>query len=223
MPANFGQLAQSVWYWPVVRGVLTALFGLVAIFAPIDTSRALVQVFGVFVMVDGLVNLIDGIRRKGTAAGTFNTTLGVLGLGFGLVLVLLPNVAIGVVLLLIALWAFVIGAFQLVVSLGVRRAQGGSWIWGAISGVLLIALAVTCVVKPSQTVSVLAVIVGIFAVVTGIVLIVLGFRLRDLGKHPEHAAGVFGAAGPGATGPGSSRQGEVIEGEIVIEGKPIDE
>lgn len=205
---NFAGLARQIWYWPVIRGIIMVAFGVVALFAPLDTATALVQVFGIFVIIDGVVSLVDGIRRRGTGAGNLNTGAGILAVGFGVVLLLIPGLTIGLLLILIAIWAFIIGVFQLVTSVGMRRRAGASWLWGAISGVLLIALAVVCIVNPEATAAVMAQIIGFFAVVTGIVLVILGFRMRTLGEH-----GPKTPTDPTTTrGPGEVIEGEVIEG-----------
>jgi uncharacterized membrane protein HdeD (DUF308 family) len=196
-PPDLAPLAAKIWYWPVVRGVLALAFGIVAMVFPFDAPRALVQVFGVFVIVDGLVSLVDGLRRRRSAAGSANLGVGLVAVIFGLILLLLPQVVLGVALLLIALWAFAFGVFQIFVAFALRPRGGWSWVWGLISGLLFIALAVVCVVSPRGTLGVMAVVVGIFAVVIGISLIVLGFMLRSLGK-----------SGPRGTG-------EVIEGTVV--------
>ncbi|SDR81335.1 Uncharacterized membrane protein HdeD, DUF308 family [Paraoerskovia marina] len=202
---NFAGLARQIWYWPVIRGVIMVLFGLVALFAPLETPPALVQVFGIFVIVDGIASLIDGIRRRGTGVGSLNTGMGVVAIGFGLVLLFLPEITLGIVLILIALWAFIIGVFQLIASLGMRRRAGASWVWGTISGILLIALAIVCVVNPETTLAVMTLIIGAFAVAVGIAMIALGFRMRKLGDD--------GPQGPAAkSGPGEVIEGEIIEG-----------
>lgn len=200
-PQDVAALARRVWYWPVVRGVLTLLFGLLAIFLPDKTPGLLVQIFGVFVLVDGLVSVVDGARRRGTGAGSVNTGIGVVALVFGAVLLFLPNVALGLVLALIAIWAVVFGMVQLMVVPSMRRRGGSSWVWTLISGLLFVALAVVCFTNPGGTIEVMSIVIGAFAVVIGVALVALGVKLR--------AVGAQGAAG----GP-PTRRGEVIEGEV---------
>lgn len=191
-------LARRLWYWPFVRGVLTLLFGLLAIFLPDKTPGLLVQVFGIFVMVDGLVSVVDGLRRRGTQAGSANLGIGIVALVFGAILLFLPQLALGVVLVLVAVWALAFGLLQLFVVPALRRRGGATWVWSLITGLLLVALAVVCFTNPGGTIAAMSVIIGAFAVAIGIALIVLGLRMRKFGS---------GARGP--------RPGEVIEGRVV--------
>ncbi|BDZ41686.1 hypothetical protein GCM10025865_09850 [Paraoerskovia sediminicola] len=207
-PAAFAELAHKIWYWPVIRGVLTAIFGIIAVVSPNATATALVQVFGIFVIVDGLVSLIDGLRRKGSAAGSFNTGLGVVAVIFGAVLLIFPKVFIGIVLILVAIWAMLLGIFQITLALGMRRGSGKSWVWSLIVGILLVALSITCFAQPEGVTNLIVLLIGIFAIVIGVTFIVLGLKLRTLGAPVE------ATAGPAV---GGTKPGEVVEGEIVEE------
>lgn len=197
-PADLASLARRIWYWPVVRGVLAVGFGLLAILLPDKTPGLLVQVFGAFVVVDGVVSLVDGLRRRGSQAGSVNVGIGVAAVVFGGVLLFLPGVALGLVLVLIAVWALVFGLLQIVGAFAMRSRGGTSWLWTLLSGLLFVALAVVCFTNPGRTVEVMSVIVGIFAVVIGAALVTLGMKLRRLGTQ-------------GPTG-GAVIDGEVVEG-----------
>lgn len=195
-PADLAQLARRIWYWPVIRGALAVVFGLLAILLPDKTPGLLVQVFGAFVVVDGIVSLVDGLRRRGSQAGSVNVGIGVVAIVFGGVLLLLPGLALGLVLALIAIWALAFGLLQIFGAFAMRSRGGTSWLWTLVSGLLFVALAIVCFTNPGGTIEVMSVIVGIFAVVIGIALVALGMKLRSLGSQ-----------GPSG--------GDVIDGEVV--------
>ena len=67
----FSATAKQVWYWPVVRGVVAIALGIVAIAWPEITAAALIWVIGIFAVVDGILEIVEGIRRRGTGGGTF--------------------------------------------------------------------------------------------------------------------------------------------------------
>lgn len=197
--ADLAQLARRIWYWPVVRGVLAVAFGLLAILLPDKTPGLLVQVFGAFVVVDGTVSLVDGLRRRGTQAGSVNVGIGVAAVVFGGVLLFLPGLALGLVLALIAVWALVFGLLQVFGAFAMRNRGGTSWLWTLVSGLLFVALAVVCFTNPGETIEVMSVVVGVFAVVIGVAMVALGVKLRALGAQ-------------GAPGGGDVVDGEVVEG-----------
>lgn len=195
-PVDLAPLARRIWYWPVVRGVLAVAFGLLAILLPDKTPGLLVQAFGAFVVVDGIVSLVDGLRRRGSRAGSANVGIGVAAVVFGAVLLFLPDLALGLVLALIAVWALVFGLLQIVGAFALRSRGGTSWLWTLVSGLLFVALAVVCFASPGGTIEVMSVLVGVLAVVIGGALVALGLKLRALSRQPP--------AG-----------GDVIEGEVV--------
>jgi uncharacterized membrane protein HdeD (DUF308 family) len=197
-PADLAQLARRMWYWPVVRGVLAVAFGLLAVFLPDKTPGLMVQVFGVFVIIDGVVSLVDGLRRKGTQAGSVNTGIGVVAIVFGAVMFFLPQVTLTLLLALVAIWALLFGLLQIFGAFALRSRGGGSWIWGLVSGLLFVALAVVCLVNPGGAIEVMSVVIGLFAVAIGVVLVALGLRMRQLGRQA-----------------GTGDDPDVIEGEIV--------
>ncbi|NNU26381.1 HdeD family acid-resistance protein [Isoptericola sediminis] len=200
-PADLAQIARRIWYWPVVRGVLAVVFGLLAMVLPRDVPDLLVQVFGAFVLVDGLVSLVDGLRRRGTPAGSGNLGIGVVAVAFGAALLFLPGVFLTIAVVLVGIWAMIFGLLQIVGAFAVRGRGGASWLLSLLSGILFVALAVVCFANPGTAITAMAVVVGVFAVVIGAALIALGVKLRSIGRQP-------GPAGSGH---------EVIEGEIVEE------
>ncbi|WP_418277125.1 HdeD family acid-resistance protein [Isoptericola jiangsuensis] len=197
-PADLAQLARRIWYWPVVRGLLAVVFGLLAVFLPDKTPGVLVQVFGAFVIVDGLVSLIDGLRRKGTQAGSVSTGIGVVAIIFGVVMLFLPQVTLTLFLALIAIWALLFGLLQIFGAIALRSRGGGSWVWGLVSGLIFVALAIVCFVRPSDAIEFMSVVVGIFAIAIGVMLVTLGLRMRKLAQQ---------------AGPGDDH--DVIEGEVI--------
>jgi len=200
-PQDVAALARRLWYWPVIRGVLAVLFGLLAIFWPDKTPTALVQIFGVFVLIDGVVSLVDGLRRRGSSAGSVNTGIGIVALVFGALLLLMPKVFLGIGLILVAIWALIVGLLQLFVVPAMRRRGGASWVWNLIAGLLLVALAVVCFANPADAIVGLSIVIGVFAVIIGIVMIALGVKLHQLGQQ-----------GPGG-GPGEVIEGRIVSGE----------
>ncbi|AEG44133.1 HdeD family acid-resistance protein [Isoptericola variabilis] len=199
-PDDLTRLARRIWYWPFVRGLLALGFGAAAILLPTTTPGLLVQVLGAFVALDGVVSLVDCARRRGTRAGSANLGLGLAAVVLGAVLLLAPQAVLGVVLVLVAVWAAGLGVLQLVVASALRPRGGTAWVWTLVAGVLLLALAVVCLVNPDASVAVMSVLVGVVAVVVGSALLALGLRLRS-----------FARAGSWPGGPGGGR---VIEGRV---------
>jgi uncharacterized membrane protein HdeD (DUF308 family) len=186
---TFASTARQVWYWPVLRGVLAVLLGVVALLWPAITAAAFVWVVGVFAVVDGIVEIVEGVRRRGTGSGTaVLVTMGVLSLAVGVVLLVWPGKTAVVLAWIIGFWAVLYGLLQLVASLGLRRAAGSGWAWGALAGVLGIVFGVLVLFNVDAGLVSIVWILAIFAILWGVMLVVFGFQVRSLGRRAGDAA-----------------------------------
>jgi uncharacterized membrane protein HdeD (DUF308 family) len=176
------------WWLLVVRGLLAILFGIIAFVFPGLTLAVLVAFVGAYLLVDGasmLVALVRGdpvARRSAWSVGI----IGVLGVVAGIGAFLWPQITALSLLYLTAAWAIVMGVFQVVAAISLRREIEGE-LWLGIGGLLTIAFGVLLIVNPGAGLLSLTWLVGVWAVMFGIVNLVLGWRMREL---QQRAAGL---------------------------------
>jgi uncharacterized membrane protein HdeD (DUF308 family) len=180
--AQYAEVAKGAWIWAIVRGVCAILFGIIALLAPLGTAIALAIVIGIFAIVDGIVDLVDAIRHRGTSGVGLRVFLGVISLLFGIILLVWPGKTIGFMVILIAIWAIIIGILQIISNVSIRKESGRAWIWGVISGALGVIFGIVVLVWPGVGLVTLIWLVGIWAIVFGIALLVLGFQVRKASK-----------------------------------------
>ncbi|MCP2258445.1 Uncharacterized membrane protein HdeD, DUF308 family [Streptoalloteichus tenebrarius] len=176
-----GELLLRRWWMPVVRGVAAILFGVLALVWPGVTLLALVLLWGVFALVDGVVALSMVATDRGVP-GVDRWTwglLGVLGLLAGLAALVWPGITALALLLVIAAWAVVVGVLQIVGAVRLRRVIRNEWLLG-IAGALSVLLGVLLFVQPGAGALALVTVIGVFAILWGVALVVLGLRLRAL-------------------------------------------
>ncbi|OLT54555.1 HdeD family acid-resistance protein [Cellulosimicrobium sp. CUA-896] len=185
----FSRTARQVWYWLVLRGVLAVLFGVVALAWPAITAAAFVWIVGVFAVVDGLVLVIEGVRRRGTGGGTaFLVTMGLVSVAVGVVLLVWPGKTAIVLTWIIGFWAVLYGLVQAAASLLLRRAAGSGWGWGVLAGVLSIVFGLLVLFNVEAGLVSIVWLLGIFAIVWGVMLVVFGVQVRSLGRRAGEAA-----------------------------------
>lgn len=170
------------WWTFVVQGVLLIVFGLAALFLPGITITALILLFGVFAVADGALTLVFGLRSRRLSL----VLLAALAIAAGVIAVLWPGVTAFVLLLLIAAWAIVRGAFALVAAYQWRRVIDSEWLLAA-TGVALIGLGVVLFLFPGAGLLGLVWLLGLLALGAGILTLIAGFRLRRLGGREAHA------------------------------------
>ena len=134
------EIAGRSWIWSIVRGVAAIIFGLIAFVAPIATAFALALVIGLFAIVDGIVDIVDAIRHRGSAGMASRIVLGAVSIVFGLLVLLWPGLSLEVLVIIVGIWAIVAGILQIVASVGHRGVPGSGWVWGLVAGILTVAL-----------------------------------------------------------------------------------
>jgi uncharacterized membrane protein HdeD (DUF308 family) len=187
--AAFSSTAKQVWYWPVVRGVLAIILGIVAIAWPDITAAAIIWVIGIFAVVDGIVEIVEGIRRRGTGNGTaVLVTMGVLSLAVGILLLVWPGKTAIVLTWIVGFWAVVYGLFQTVASLELRKVPGSGWGWGVFAGLLGLVFGLLVLFNVNAGLVSIVWILAVFAILWGVMLIAFGFQIRSLGRQAGQAA-----------------------------------
>jgi len=169
------------WWWTfLVRGVLAILFGVLAFFAPQYGIAILVGLFAAWAIIDGVGNLLAGIRTRGQDRSWWLEVLeGVVSVAAGVIAILLPEAAAQVLVLIIAAWAILTGVIEIVMAVRLRRVIDNE-VWMALAGTVSILFGIILVLFPAAGVLGLVWLIGSFAIAFGAFLIILGWRLRGV-------------------------------------------
>ncbi|WP_020667032.1 HdeD family acid-resistance protein [Amycolatopsis nigrescens] len=173
------------WWLTAIRGVLAILFGLMALVWPGLTLLALVVLFGVFTLADGILLTVsalfagDRLAHRGTAI-----LAGVLGIAAGIVVLVWPGMTALVLLVLIAVWGVVIGFVEIGGAFAYRAQRGLEWS-GLLRGVLVLVLGLLLLFLPVSGAIAIAWLIGVFAIAAGVALLVFSARLRKLSRVAE--------------------------------------
>jgi len=174
-------VALARWWWTfILRGVLAILFGVLAFFAPGLGAAVLVGLFAAWVIIDGIGNIIAGVRGRGQDRSWWLEILeGVVGIAAGLIALTFPVYAAGLLVLIIAVWAIVTGVLEIIAAIRLRELISGE-VWMGLAGVASILFGVILIAFPAAGALSLVWLISSFAIVFGIFLILLGLRLRGL-------------------------------------------
>jgi uncharacterized membrane protein HdeD (DUF308 family) len=178
----------SVWWLLVLRGVAAVAFGVLAFIWPGMTILALVIVWGAYALVDGILALIAGFRapERDKPHWAF-LVVGVLGIVAGIVAFVWPGITALALLTLIAAWAFVMGIFQIVAAIRLRKEIEYEWLL-ALSGVVSVIFGLLMVFNPGAGALAVLWVIAAYAIVFGVLLIAAGFRLKNIApQHPVTA------------------------------------
>jgi uncharacterized membrane protein HdeD (DUF308 family) len=168
------------WWAIVLRGVVAILFGVVALAAPGAVLLSLAFLFGIYLLIDGVIGLVSTVRAV-TAHGHWGALLAeaVLNLLMGLIALFLPGAAVLGFVLLMAAWALISGGLMVAAAVKLHATHGRWWL--GLGGVASLIWGVLLVLAPMVGAVVLTWWLGIYAIIFGVALFACGWRLR--GQH----------------------------------------
>lgn len=167
------------WWALAVRGVVAVLFGLIAFFKPGVTLAALVLLFGVYAVVDGIFAIVAAVRAAEHHERWWALALqGVVDIVAGVVAFVWPAATALALLFIVAFWAIVTGVLEVVAAIRLRREMQGEWLLIS-SGILSVLFGLVLLILPAAGLLVLVYWIGAYAVISGVVMIALAFKLRS--------------------------------------------
>jgi uncharacterized membrane protein HdeD (DUF308 family) len=167
------------WWLFLLRGIAAIIFGVLSFVWPGITLVTLVLFWGAFVMVDGVLALANAIMGGNMGSRWWLALIGLLGLIVGLLTFMAPGVTALVLLWFIATWAIVLGVFQIVGAIRLRKEIDNEWTL-VLGGVLSVLFGLVLLVAPGAGAVALIWVIGSYAIVFGVLLVALSFRLK---KH----------------------------------------
>ncbi len=166
-------LAQH-WWVLLLRGLLAIAFGLLTYSRPGLTILLLVTFWGVYALIDGIFEVIAGVRSKWGSL----ILLGLVGIAAGIIAILHPGLTAVALLWVLAFWAIVAGVMQISAAIRLRKEVEGEWLW-ILCGILTVALGVLFIARPGEGILSVTWLIATLAIVWGILLVMLSFRLKS--------------------------------------------
>jgi uncharacterized membrane protein HdeD (DUF308 family) len=167
------------WWVLAFNGIIALLFGLMAIFAPINTLNIIVTYFGIVMLIVGVAMLfgVYSSMKNGLNYGT-DLVSAVITIALGVVLTFFTAKSLEIFVIVVGVWAIMLGIGQLIImgtlqNKGDKRFLLYTSIFTIVFGLLLF-------FNPFASASIFAIIIGIMASLIGIVLISFAFKLKNI-------------------------------------------
>ena len=178
------------WWSLVIRGLSRSSSGIVTFVWPGITVGALVLLFGAYALLDGVISIV-GAWKAARAHERWGALIfeGIVGIAAAVVTAIIPGLTAIALVYLIAAWALVTGALEIVAAIRLRQYVAHEWLL-ALSGIASLLFGILAMLLPLAGAVAIALGIGIYALVFGVLLIGLGFRLRSWTRTP-HAGQTF--------------------------------
>jgi uncharacterized membrane protein HdeD (DUF308 family) len=162
-----------IWWVTLIVGVLSLVAGIILVFKPSDSLATLAVIFGIFLLIDGIAELVASITGR-VDNRALAAILGVLGVVIGIVLIRHPFHGVTAIGLLIGIWLVAAGVVRFVRSLVVSTRP----VLGVLIALLEIFVGIAVVANPHIGYATLAILTGIWLILSGIGTIALGIEIR---------------------------------------------
>jgi len=175
------ELARDMWGTLLLRGVLAVLFGIAAVFWPALTLVTLVYLFSAYVLVTGVVNLVQSVMNMKSRSMWYLTLLiGLVELGVGVYLLRHTDVSFATLILLIGFTLIIRGVLEVV---GAFMDLGG---WATtrtlltIGGLASVLAGVVILMQPVAAGVAFVWILGVYALLVGAMMVAVALDARKL-------------------------------------------
>jgi uncharacterized membrane protein HdeD (DUF308 family) len=173
--------ATGGWWLVMLIGLLSLVVGIVILAKPGDSLETLAVIAGVFVLIDGILELAASLMH-GTQSRGMVALLGVLSAIVGVLLIRHPVGGVTFVTLLIGIWLIAAGVIRFAAAFEVDEHRG----WSMIVGVIELIAGIAIISDPNIGFATLALLVGLAFIVNGVGISALGWNMRTL-RHQTAA------------------------------------
>lgn len=172
----------DAWWSLLARGLLAVALGLAALFWPKATIALLVRLVGLYVLFDGVMNLLGAFRAR-----MFGAYLvpGLISVAIGLVLLFWPDVTGRFLMIIVGLWALFQGVTLFIAG---RQADSGDPDRGLVIslGTVAAIVGLVLVIWPGTGVVTISWLIAISALLIGALLISFATRIRRVEKRVDN-------------------------------------
>lgn len=202
----------------IFLGVLTVIFGILAIAAPFVTGIAVAMFVGFLLIFTGIARTVHAVKSQQWGTGIWGTVIGLLGVAAGLLMVFRPVVGLAWLALLLAVYFLVDGISEIIAAFKIKPDPG--WGWELFNGIVALLLGIMIWRQwPVSGDWAIGVLVGIHILISGWTMIILGTGARRIaGVVEDKVEDVVEAAGDVA-----EKAADVVEDAVEKAGDMVDD
>lgn len=170
----------------IFLGIITVIFGVVAVGSPLITGVAVAVFVGFLLLASGVARTIHALKSKQWGTGFWGLAIGVLGVAAGLLMIFRPLVGLVTMTMLLAIYFLVDGISEIIAAFRIKPDQG--WSWVLFNGIIAVLLGFMIWRQwPVSGAWAIGLLVGIHILMTGWSMIILGSGARRVAGVIEDA------------------------------------
>ena len=172
----------------IFLGVVTVIFGILAVGAPLLTGIAVAVFVGCLLLFAGIARIIHALRSKQWGTGILGTLIGALAVFAGLMTIFRPMVGLMSLTLFLAGYFLIDGVCEIIAAFKMKPDLG--WGWLLFNGIIAVVLGIMIWRQwPVSGAWAIGILVGIHILMTGWSMIILGTGARRVAGAIEDVVG----------------------------------
>ncbi len=173
-------MKKNNWVLFVTNGVIAILFGLLVLFVGQATIISVVRIFGVVLVLAGLVLFYNSYRSMKLKNSYLVVMIqAIVAVLIGLIIAINPGQSLNLFLTLFGIWAAIMGLLQIIFAIRLRKKISNHLLF-TFNGIITLVFGLLLFYSPIATLSSLLVIVGVLALLAGAVMVYLGLKVRGI-------------------------------------------
>lgn len=173
-------MKKNNWVVFVTNGIIALLFGLLILFVGQATIIGLVRIFGIVLLVAGLILFYFSYRSMKAKKSYLMVMIeAIVGVVIGLIMAINPGQSLNLFLTLVGVWAAIMGLLQIIMAIRLRKKISNPMLF-TFNGIITLVVGLLLFYSPMATLGTLLIIIGVLSVLAGILMIYLGFKVKGI-------------------------------------------
>lgn len=165
------------WSPFLISGLVTLLYGILALLLPANLLETVMTVMGVILIVTGAVCIgVSLLRKKNMMPWMLLLFEGIVMILVGLAAIIWSYETVKLLIILIGIWVAIIGLMQLISLIGIKG-LANKWFF-VVCGLLALAFGILMIFNPFESAEFFVKLTGAIALVVGILTLMFAFTVR---------------------------------------------
>ncbi len=181
LATSLRQAVGRSWWLILLFGILSALFGVMALVKPIEAAASLTWAIGLLALAEGIVGLIGAFSKDAAVSRGWMIVYALASIMFGAMAMANPVSMAASIVMVAAVWFIVSGVMRIAFAVRVRKEIDNEWML-ILSGVLGVVLGALLLAAPVAGMVVGVIWIGAGALFYGVLQIMAAFKVRKLAQ-----------------------------------------
>jgi uncharacterized membrane protein HdeD (DUF308 family) len=165
----------------ILKGLLSLAVGVVAVAWPGITVGAFVLLFAIYLFLLAGTEVMRAFRSTSAGPVIGWLLLALIDVAAGVAALAWPGITALALVILVAVWAFIIGVVEIVLAFRAGATAGQRALLGLL-GLVSVALGIVFAIRPDVGAVTLAQVYGLFSLISGVSALVMAANVGSLGR-----------------------------------------